>query len=257
MLIGMMNYPGTSLKEEITFAAKNGFDYLDLTMEPPKARHFDVGEIRNLLKNLQLRAVGHTAYYLTPDSPFQRIRKANQEEIIAQLRLFQQLDIRKVTLHFAFSFPQRFFSLKARKQMWTTTLIPLLEECRNCDIQLMLENTQNSWDTLRLLVELIETFPELGFNLDVAHANLHCETNKTEWLLENLATHLAHVHLSDNMGGDDLHLPLGCGYIPWKRIIRKIKSVGYDGTCTLEVFSKNRNYLIRNRKLLRSLWGDA
>ena len=74
----------------------------------------------------------------------------------------------------------------------------------------------------------------------------------------HLGGHIKHVHVSDNRGTNDDHLPLGVGNIDWKEAISALKSTGYDGTITLEVFCDDRSmlpqYLDTSRKLLLDLW---
>jgi hypothetical protein len=39
--------------------------------------------------------------------------------------------------------------------------------------------------------------------------------------------------------------------------VRRLQSVGYDGTITLEVFSPDRHYLAYSRDLLRRTWDES
>ncbi len=64
--------------------------------------------------------------------------------------------------------------------------------------------------------------------------------------------------MSDNRAGSaDLHLPLGAGLIPWNKIVTELKKYQYDGTITLEVFSRDRRYLLASRDKLLELWNSA
>jgi len=51
----------------------------------------------------------------------------------------------------------------------------------------------------------------------------------------------------------DLHLPLGCGDVDWERAVKILKDY-YDGTITLEVFSRDRDYVLLSREKLKKLW---
>jgi sugar phosphate isomerase/epimerase len=63
------------------------------------------------------------------------------------------------------------------------------------------------------------------------------------------------VHFSDNKGGTtDLHLPLGAGLISWDKVINSLKKYEYDGTITLEVFSRDKRYLLASRDKVYELW---
>ncbi|MEA2475819.1 MAG: hypothetical protein QOC87_18, partial [Actinomycetota bacterium] len=103
--------------------------------------------------------------------------------------------------------------------------------------------------------------PEARFHLDVGHANLRLgkhEKNRAKSLLDAFGDRLVHVHLSDNRGGEqDLHLPLGAGTIDWKQVARQLQEAGYDGTVTLEVFSREREHLRTSRRLWLGWWSAA
>jgi sugar phosphate isomerase/epimerase len=68
------------------------------------------------------------------------------------------------------------------------------------------------------------------------------------------------VHLSDNDGTADQHLPLGATRhktTDWPHQVKKLKAVSYHGTVTLEVFTSKREYLLLSRDLLRKWWKEA
>ena len=78
----------------------------------------------------------------------------------------------------------------------------------------------------------------LGICLDVAHAN----TTKTldEFLnimanAEDVA--IIHLHASDNLGSDDLHLPLGKGNQDWKKVLNGINDHDYEGLMVMELYT--------------------
>ena len=125
----------------------------------------------------------------------------------------------------------------------------------------MVENLDRLFSDVEDLKEILDAVPDAGFHLDVGHANLNLGqggVNRTARLIEAFGDRLAHVHLSDNRGGtDDLHLPLGAGTIKWKEVIRLLKGASYDGTLTLEVFSREREHLRTSRRLLLEWWSAA
>jgi sugar phosphate isomerase/epimerase len=122
-------------------------------------------------------------------------------------------------------------------------------------IQILVENMDRFFNTSEQIRKTLDRMPRLGFHLDVGHANLNVERNRTEEFLKAFRDRLVHVHLSDNFGrSEDLHLPLGAGTISWKKVIPMLKKSGYDGTITLEVFSPDRRYLLFSREKLKELW---
>lgn len=66
MLIGAMNHPAATVADEIEWIAELGFDFVDLTLEPPAAASWliDPRAIRDSLAKHKLQVVGHTAFYL-------------------------------------------------------------------------------------------------------------------------------------------------------------------------------------------------
>ncbi len=76
--------------------------------------------------------------------------------------------------------------------------------------------------------------PRLGLCLDIGHAN--CVISKTppfEWITP-MAPRLFHVHIHDNLGENDLHLPLGEGNMPLERIFDALLESCPNASYTIE-----------------------
>ena len=101
MLIGSMNHPGHDLLKEIELVAGLGFQFLDLTLEPPMAGpgRIDVPAVRAALQAHHLQLVGHTAYYLPLCHPFESVRRAAVSELKLCLEIFAALGARWMNLH--------------------------------------------------------------------------------------------------------------------------------------------------------------
>ena len=258
MRIGAMNHPGRDLVTEIEQVAEMGFDFIDLTLEPPaaSARHVDVRSVLSALRDRDLGVVGHTAYYLPLCSPFESLRRAAVDELKLCLEIFAQLGVKWMNIH-----PDRQAPLHDRKfiiERILESIRELLLPARNPGIGIMIENLPGSFNSRGQLAELLDPIPELGLHLDIGHANLLVEHNTTDEILAAYAHRLQHVHLHDNKGGSaDLHLPLGAGTLDVKYCLNLLRRVSYDGTITLEVFSADRRHLTYSRDVLRSLWDQC
>jgi sugar phosphate isomerase/epimerase len=258
MMIGTMNHPARDLIAEIELISDMGFDFLDLTLEPPQAgaRGLDMAAVSRALRAGDLKVVGHTAYYLPLCSPFESLRRAAVEELKICLEVFAAVGARWMNLH-----PDRQAPLHERRfiiERNLLTLRELMEKAREVGVGLMIENLPGSFNTVRQLGELLDVLPELGLHLDVGHANLLVEVNTTDELLAAYGRRLRHVHLHDNKGGSaDLHLPLGAGTLDTRHYLSSLQSAGYDGTITLEVFTPDRQHLAYSRELLRRLWDEC
>jgi sugar phosphate isomerase/epimerase len=135
------------------------------------------------------------------------------------------------------------------------SLAEMQEHATKVGVGLMIENLPGDYNNARQLGELLGVMPELGLHLDIGHANLQVPCNTTFEILEAWGTRLRHVHLHDNRGGhEDLHLPLGTGNLDVHGTVGALKHCGFDGTITLEVFSKDRHYLSYSRDVLRAVW---
>jgi sugar phosphate isomerase/epimerase len=98
--------------------------------------------------------------------------------------------------------------------------------------------------------------PGMGVHLDFGHANMGTDNYQT--FCNHFGKIIKHVHFSDNRSTGDHHMPLGVGNIDWKDAIKSLKTIGYDGTITLEVFCDDSRmlfpYLELSRKLLLEFW---
>lgn len=258
MLIGTMNHPGRDLMKEIEWIAGMGFDFLDLTLEPPQALASEVRvrELDAALKDRGLKVVGHTAYYLPLCSPFEGLRRAAVEQLKLCLEVFSKLGTEWMNLH-----PDRQAPFNDRPYIIERnleTIRELLGVAKNLGMGLMVENLPNGFNTAEEMGELLDPVPELGLHLDIGHANLMVYQNTTEELLQRYGKRLRHVHLHDNKGGSaDLHLPLGTGNIDAGRYVRFLQAIGYDGTISLEVFTPDRRHLAYSREQLLRMWNEC
>lgn len=259
MLVGAMNFPGRSVLKEIHRIHEDGFDFVDLTLEPPAAWTPDGKEVGSLLEDLGLGAVGHTAWYLPIASAFPELRATARDLYKRGLDTFADAGVELVNVHADVRIPltniQRVRSANAE------AIGALAEDAAGRGIRIMVENLDRLFSGVEDLAAILDAVPDAGFHLDIGHANLRLgmgERNRTPQLLEAFGERLAHVHLSDNRGGaEDLHLPLGAGTIDWRWAASQLKESGYDGTVTLEVFSREREHLRTSRRLWLEWWSEA
>lgn len=255
MKMGAMNNPRRRLEEEIGWMAELDFDYIDLTLEPPEAfaGSLDVPALRRLLHVSGLGIVGHTAPYLPIGHPYKEVRQAAVREFIRCAEVLAELGADRMNIHPDPHAPMhdRAFTIAANLE----SLREMLEPCRKLGITMMIENIHGGFNTLEEMGELLTPIPGLGLHLDIGHCNLGGGVNTAVSILEAWGERLKHVHIHDNLGGAaDLHLPLGAGTVDWPAAVRALKSVGYDGTITLEVYSPDRSLLMHSVEKFRRLW---
>ena len=261
MQIGAMNHPARDPVDEIDWIGQYGFDFVDFTLEPPAADpdQIDVDAIRAALDQHNLGVVAHTAYYLPLASPFGSIRQACLEELRKALKAAHRIGATIMNMHF--NKPPKFFSDRQTVQWHVEVLGPLCDEAAEVGVTIVLEHVPFAGDNqLEMIEDILEGLPLLRFHLDSGHAKLERGHDRWSEYIDRLGPKLAHVHLSDNDGTADQHLPLGAAprsTTNWPKHIRKLKASGYDGTITLEVFAPEKEHLLLSRDLLRKWWEEG
>jgi hypothetical protein len=78
----------------------------------------------------------------------------------------------------------------------------------------------------------------IGMTLDVGHLNIYKKKGfKDEDLIKELkemSKHVKHVHLTDNFGYTDSHLPPGMGNVPTKEMLEELEKKGFKGRKIVE-----------------------
>ena len=254
MRLGTMNNPGRDVLKEIVRASELGFDFLDLTLEPPACRAADVNapRVRVALESHHLSVVGHTAYYLPFASAFDRIQSAAVEEAIACLHVFAAVGADRMNVHLDCRVPGYGADYVNVRNIAAVGRVDAAAE--PLGIRVMVENGEG--DSAESLAPVLDALPRVALHLDIGHANINTPGRKSHALgfLERYGARLAHVHLSDNKGRSDDHLAIGAGTIDWKRELRGLKASGYDDTITLETFYGDTELTRYSLHKVREIW---
>jgi sugar phosphate isomerase/epimerase len=100
----------------------------------------------------------------------------------------------------------------------------------------VLENIyEHEPDSLRRLLEELRG-ERVGFCLDTGHFLLFGRAGLAAWL-ENLGPWLGEIHLHDNHGHRDEHLPPGEGIFPWRELLPRLPALPSGLCLTLEAHS--------------------
>jgi sugar phosphate isomerase/epimerase len=258
MKIGAMNHPARNPLEEIERFGRQGFDFVDFTLEPPGADpdQIDPRAIRHALERQGMGVVAHTAWFIPLGSPFGSVREASLVEFRRALGAAHRIGATVMNVHYGKS--PGFFSKEQVIEWHVEVLSHLCREAAEVGVTIVLEHIPHGGgEQLENIVAIMKQVPLLRFHLDSGHAKLERGYDRWEEYLERLGDKLLHVHLSENDGTADQHLPLGAcrrSTTDWPEHIKKLRATGYDGTITLEVFSAHPEYLLLSRDLLRKWW---
>lgn len=105
---------------------------------------------------------------------------------------------------------------------------------------------------LKALIEKINS-PFFRACIDTGHLNVFSNGNTEEWLRE-LGPYLAEVHLHDNDGTHDEHLPLGDGRINFRLFFMLLKKYAQDPVYTIEPHGEQNVY--RGIEAIRKFLGE-
>jgi len=265
MLYGAMNSPLRPILEELESIAAMGFDYLELTMDPPMAHYRQVSENRRkilaALERHRLALVCHMPTFVSLADLTESIRRASLEEVLASLAEAAALQPLKVVLHPPYISGLGVHVPDLASQYATRSLSAVIKRGLALGLTLCLENMPPSAGFCTDVEEMsavLKKFPKICLTLDIGHANIgpRQSEGKQRWL-ETFSDRLAHLHLSDNRGQSDDHLPIGSGNINFSRLIRKLKKTRYDQTITFEIFSKDLRQLKQSKEIFEQQWAST
>lgn len=92
--------------------------------------------------------------------------------------------------------------------------------------------------TIKMLIEAIDD-PCLRHCFDVGHWNMFTTVGMDEWFAE-LGPYIAEVHIHDNHGEADEHLPLGEGTIDFRQLFSLMHQYAPDAVRTIEAHTIER-----------------
>jgi sugar phosphate isomerase/epimerase len=265
MRFGAMNFPVRPVVDEIRAIAALGFDYLELTLDAPQAHHAVVRrqrqEILGALAGAGLGLVCHLPTFVSTADLTPALRQASRDEIRRSLDIAADLGAEKVVAHPPAIGFMGAMAMDLVRPLVAEGLSELLTYAASLKVSVCLENM---FPRYRMGVEpaefepLLAAWPDLRLTLDIGHAFI--ETRKAKRLLtfiETLGHRIGHLHLSDNRGQRDEHLPLGQGRIPYDRVAKSLaRHVAVD-TVTLEIFTSRREDLVDSREAFRRLMASA
>ncbi|MDJ0913518.1 MAG: sugar phosphate isomerase/epimerase [Desulfobacterales bacterium] len=262
MLFGAMNNPTKPILEEIRTIARLGFDYLELTMDPPQTHHSQVGangmQIKDTLAGFQMGLVCHMPTFVYTADLTETIRQSSLTEILSSLDVAAALNPAKIVLHPSYIGGLGAFEIQKAKQMAMESLATIVAHADQLGLCLCIENMfprYNGFVEPEDFLDIFQQFPQLRFTLDAGHANIGDQgKNRFQGFIELFSEQLFHLHVSDNFGKEDNHLPVGSASINFKNIIKLLKKHDYNSTVTHEVFTKDRDYLKISRRKFTAIW---
>ena len=215
---------------ELGLAPEIAFKGPDLDDLPPER----LAAVARQLAASGRRPTVHAPFFdLSPGAMEPLVREVTRQRLTQSLQAAHQLGAHLMVVHPGYD-RWRYPKLAAT---WTAqaadTLAPLVAMAARCDCRLALENIYEAApDTLLALVERLDS-PWFGHCFDIGHWRLFGEVPQEQWLAK-VSSRLLHLHLHDNRGQSDDHLPVGEGVIDFAPLFRTLAAMPAAPSCTLE-----------------------
>ncbi|MBW1717098.1 MAG: sugar phosphate isomerase/epimerase [Deltaproteobacteria bacterium] len=261
MLYGAMNFPISPILEELEAISGLGFDYLELAMDPPQAHYKSIHqhkeELLSALDHSNMGLVCHLPTFVSTADLTDTLRETSLNEVLESLDVTAELRPLKVVLHPSIMRGLSIFVMDQARRYALKSLEVIVKKAAHLGLCLCIENMfprSHSLVDPEDFDEIFERFPKLKLTLDIGHAYIDVKgSRKTLSFIGRFPDPIAHIHANDNLGKDDDHLPIGAGTIDFPEIVGALKAIGYDQTITLEVFSRDRDYLKISRDKLAAM----
>jgi len=205
--------------------------------------HFDVVQpdqvaaVNRVLRTIPLPVISMHAPFggmLDLADPNPHHRATAIDAIVASATGLQQLGGSIIVVHPS-DLERHRHDVRARVADATASIGALQIRCAPLHVRVAVESPLPhliGGDPVEFAAILAEVDPAVGVCLDTGHTWLGGYWRR---FVEVAGTRLIHVHIHDNHGYGDDHLPPGDGVVDWSVIRRSLDDVGYDGWAMLEL----------------------
>lgn len=220
------------LEQWVTLAREEGtaFEVLDPFFLSGIGNFGKYGEIAQRYRESGLAASVHGAFIdVNPASGDPDFRELSRRRCRESCEIAVTLGAGNLVFHSS-AFP---FLRGAYLENWAAGCAAFYEElAAKYPVKLYIENAQDLDPTpLRKLMEKLHS-DRVGVCLDIGHVN-YSRAPIAQWF-DELGEWIQYLHLSDNHGEFDDHLPLGQGCVDWELVNQLWKALGNDIPVTLE-----------------------
>ena len=219
-----------------------------------------------LRKEKNIQYVVHAPYFDGGLNAFnEKMRKAALEEIFYSIDMAFRLKSKILVLH-PTTEPYG-LKIQKRKELEIDSYKNITKYAGKKGILIGLENEAqtNFWfpDRACKFREIKKIIQEInqkkfGLTLDIGHANVTGEDFVNA--IYQFRDKIFHIHAHDNFGKKEIkgrldpHLPPGDGEIDWRKVIKALKKINYQGyfeiECNIEGIKKGINFLEKQKRMI-------
>lgn len=188
-----------------------GFEAVEINRQHSKL-HFNLYFLEKIKKYMQrydLSVHSGTAGVFQPNASF---TSANLAALTAEIDVCRFLGARQLVFHMT----DGFLSTDNKNRMRR-----VISYAREMDVEMLYES--NSTLNADYACHVLDSFPDLGYVLDLGHLNNGRGSGKlgrsVDEFIKQVASRVVYIHASNNSGLRDDHLGLNSGTLDWRRIL--------------------------------------
>ena len=249
MKIGASTLAGIkdNLEDSLGFLEDLGIEYAEFLHQYPNEYPYE-----DVFDSYNLKYTIHAPFM---DVNIAALQDKSRRNAVSQIResidLASKINAEAVVVHPGLiSFLARNFKSSVY-ELAHESIVEIHEYSLDAGVLTTVENMPNFetmiYQNIPYLNEFLKSI-DMGMTLDIGHAN-HAGYTADEMYFDSIK----HVHIHDNNGDDDTHLPLGEGSIDLNAIVNTLEKNNYDGVYIIEVndfdsIKKSYEYMKKNFK---------
>ena len=244
----------SSIEDSVREIAKLGSECIEVIYDAP---HFmpdhdsrQLGGLKELIDSYGLEVAVHGSFWdLNPATHYHELFELTLRQVRRSIEACRTLGGKIVTVHPGrCPVPEAPKVLEGTRKRYREFVEQCLVYSHDCGTTLAIENAGggSSWypSDIRELKRFVSELEGAKISFDIGHAHLaECRAGRRSTArviskaIENAKEYLAHVHIHDNHGEHDEHLPPGDGNIDFKPVVKALRSINYDGLVIAELWN--------------------
>lgn len=217
-------------QQVVQWARQNGFEGVELWADEPFLNIYRTGEETLEVLAKEQKELVYTVHAPLYDINICSVNTGIMKESVRQIKKVtgwsDYIKVKRIVVHPGKTPSRDYQVIKEVEKIFKKAIEEIKKAAFSRSIDLVLENITaddaNMGRTPEELKKILDEF-DLGLCLDTGHVNLCWDAPRT---LKKMAKYIRQIHINDNNGVKDEHLPVGEGKIDWeiyKDIIKKGK----------------------------------